>query len=87
MPNLSLDSITGSYKALGRIMKFLHMMQILEILHPLLGYTRGEAKIPFLHVSFRLFMIFIMIDSEPRMQIKPVVFYLFLIYSLLEVTK
>lgn len=79
--------MAGSYKALSRVMKFLHMMQILEILHPLLGYTRGEPLIPFLHVSFKLFMIFIMIDSESRMQVKPVVFYLFLIYSLLEITK
>ena len=81
------ESMAGSYKALGRVMKFLHLMQILEVLHPLLGYTRGEFKIPSLQIGFRLFMIFIMIDSEPRLQTKPVVFYLFLIYSMMEVIK
>ena len=75
----------GSYNAVGRVIKFLHFLQILEIVHPILGYTKGSPFMPALQLSGRLFFIFAMIDAEPRMQTKPAVFYLFLVYSLVEV--
>lgn len=43
--------------------------------------------VPFLQVSGRAFVLFAMIESEPRMQTKPVVFYLFLVWSLIEVVR
>lgn len=79
--------MAGSYKILGPVMKFLHLLQILEIIHPLLSYTGGDWRYPALHVGYKLFMIFMMIDAEPRMQVKPVVFYLFLLYTMVEVAK
>jgi len=81
------DSIKGSYLAVGRVMKFLHFMQLLEIIHPLLGYTAGSPIMPAIQLFGRMFMIFIMIDAEPRMHSDPAVFYLFLVYTIVEVIR
>ena len=68
-------------------MKMLHLLMILEILHPIFGYTKGSAREAALQVGGRNFIIFLMIEAEPRMQEKPVVFYLFVIYILQELIR
>ncbi len=68
-------------------MKFLHLMQILEILHPLMGYTSGSPLMPSIQLMGRCFLIFIMIDCEPRIQTNAAVFGLFLAYSLIEIIR
>ena len=45
------------------------------------------AGIPFLQVTGRNFILFAMIDYEPRMMTKPVVFYLFIIWGVIEVVR
>lgn len=77
----------GSYDSIGSVMKFLHIMQILEVAHLYFGYVKGSAVFPGLQLIYRLFLLFFMIDGEPRMQTKPVVFYLFTIWSLVEVVR
>ncbi len=42
---------------------------------------------PFLQVSGRAITIFLLIDAEPRMHDKPVVFYLFAVYSTIELVR
>lgn len=81
------ESMAGSYKSIGQFVKFLHILQLLEVLHPLLGYTRGSVIYPTLQLLSKWFMIFIMIDGEPRLQNKPPVFYLLIIYSLNEIIR
>ncbi|XP_075979393.1 3-hydroxyacyl-CoA dehydratase 2 isoform X2 [Anticarsia gemmatalis] len=81
------DSIVGTYANVGGAMKFLQLMQYLEVMHPLFGYTRGGILMPFLQVSGRAFVLFAMIEAEPRMQTKPVVFYLFVMWSMIEVVR
>lgn len=81
------DSMAGTYQAVGSAMKFCQLMQILEVMHPLFGYTKGGILPPFMQVSGRSFMLFAMIDAELRMQDKPVVFYLFFVWSLVEVVR
>ena len=71
----------------GNVMKMLHLLMILEILHPIFGYTKGSVKEAALQVGGRNFIIFLMIEAEPRMQEKPVVFYLFVIYILQELIR
>lgn len=62
-------------------------MQFLEVMHPFFNYTEGITKIIFLQVSNRAFVLFCMIDAEPRMQTKPVVFYIFSIWAIVEVIR
>nr|CAD7428231.1 unnamed protein product [Timema monikensis] len=80
----SLDSIEGTYEAVGGPMKFCQLMQFLEVMHPMFGYTKGGFVVPLLQVLGRSIILFCMIDAEPRMHTKPVIFYLFLIWSIVE---
>jgi len=73
------------WKTVGNIFKFLHLLMYLEVLNPLFGYTKGSVVEAALQVTGRNIWIFALIDSEPRMQTKPVVFYLFMTYSIIEI--
>lgn len=81
------DSMEGTYEAVGGAMKFCELMQILEVMHPMFGYTKGSVINPFIQVMGRNIVLFCMIEAEPRMWEKPVVFYLFLIWSLVEIVR
>lgn len=81
------EFIPKTFKMVGNILKMLHLLMILEILHPMFGYTKGSVKEASLQVGGRNFILFAMIEAEPRMQEKPVVFYLFLIYIVIELIR
>ena len=59
----------------------------LEVLHPVFGYTKGSFLKNLAVVGCRNFVIFVLIESEPRMHEKPVVFYLMMIYGALEILR
>lgn len=80
-----LNSMPGTYEAVGNAVKFLQLLQYLEVMHPIFGYTKGSVLIPFLQVTGRNFCLFTMIEFEPRMQPKPAVTYLFIVWSTIEV--
>lgn len=82
-----VDSMTSTYEHVGSAMKFLQLMQFLEVMHPIFGYTKGGVMQPFLQVTGRAIVLFAMIEAEPRMQTKPVVFYLFIIWSSIEIVR
>ncbi|CAG9566309.1 unnamed protein product [Danaus chrysippus] len=84
---LEYDSVADTYEHVGPAMKFLQLMMFLEVMHPMFGYTKGGVLVPFLQVSGRAFILFVMIESEPRMQTKPVVFYLFILWSTIEIVR
>lgn len=81
------DSMKNTYVAVGNPMKFIQLLQFLEVMHPIFGYTKGNVLMPFMQVGGRAFVLFCMIEGEPRMQTKPVVFYLFLVWSTVEVVR
>lgn len=81
------DSMSKIYEAVGNPLKFCQLLQYLEVLHPIFGYTKGGPLVPFFQVTGRNFVLFVMITLEPRMQTKPVVFYVFCIWSLVEVVR
>ena len=74
-----------TYNTVGNAMKFIQLLQFMEVMHPMFGYTKGNPLVAFLQVAGRGFILFCMIEAEPRMQTKPVVFYVFLVWSLVEV--
>lgn len=80
-------SMKETYTAVGNPMKFIQLLQFLEVMHPLFGYTKSSTLISFIQVGGRAFILFGMIEAEPRMQTKPVVFYLFLVWSTVEVVR
>ncbi|XP_054744235.1 very-long-chain (3R)-3-hydroxyacyl-CoA dehydratase [Anastrepha obliqua] len=82
-----MKSIPKAYESVGDAMKFCQLLQYLEVLHPIFGYTKGGALIPFFQVTGRNFILFAMLELEPRMQTKPVVFYVFGIWSCIEIVR
>lgn len=81
------ESMPGTYEAVGNAYKFVQLLQYLEVMHPLFGYTKGGALFPFMQISGRAFVLFAMIDYEPRMMTKPVVFYLFIVWAFIEIIR
>lgn len=82
-----VDSFFGTYDAIGEVMCYLHLLMLLEVVHPLIGYTKGSALMAFLQVAGRVVLLFALLKPEPRMQTKPVVFYLFLVWTAVEVVR
>lgn len=81
---LGHSSVTSMYEHVGSAMKFIQLLQFLEVMHPLFGYTKGGFIIPLIQVGIRNFILFGLIDAEPRLQTKPVVCYLFYIWCSIE---
>lgn len=81
------DSMKDTFAAVGNPFKFIQLLQFLEVMHPLFGYTKNSILVSFMQVGGRAFVLFCMIDAEPRMQTKHVVFYLFLIWSVIEIVR
>lgn len=79
--------IPETYQYVGNAMKFFQLLQFLEVMHPLFGYTRNSMLVPFMQTSGRGFILFAMIEAEQRIQSKPVVFYLFLVWSIIEIVR
>ncbi|XP_003701348.1 3-hydroxyacyl-CoA dehydratase 2 isoform X1 [Megachile rotundata] len=78
-------SMKETYAAVGNAMKFIQLLQFLEVLHSLFRYTKSNTLMSFIQVGGRAFILFCMIEAEPRMQTKPVVFYLFHVWSMVEI--
>jgi len=75
-----------TYDVINIPVKVVQILQFLEVLHPLLGYTNSNVLVCFLQTCGRGFVL-LMIDAEPRIQIKPVVFYLFIAWSTVEIIR
>lgn len=49
----STDSMEGTYAAVGWMMRLCLLTQLLEVLHPIVGYTRGPVFPALAQVGFR----------------------------------
>lgn len=49
---LDYDSVTDTYEHVGSAMKFLQLMQYLEVLHPMFGYTKVRDLISLLDIPY-----------------------------------
>jgi len=81
------EFIPKCYETVGNVFKFLHLLMFLEVLNPLFGYTKGSIFEALIQVCGRNIWLLALIDSEPRMQTKPVVFYLFMTYASVEIIR
>lgn len=78
------ESFHGAYESIHNALKFCQLMQILEIFHPVFGYTKGGVTEAIVQVGGRFVVLFCLIEAEPRIQTKPVIFYLVLSWSVIE---
>lgn len=82
-----VESFPGTYEAVGSAMCFLQLLQYLEVLHNLFGYTSGGVLTALMQMFARSIVLFPLLEGEERMQTKPVVFYLFLTWSFVEIIR
>ena len=82
---LIVDFLPNAYQSVSNALKFCQLMQILEILHPLFGYTKGSVLEAVIQVGGRFIILFGLIEAEPRVQPMPVVFYLIACWSFVEI--
>lgn len=54
---LEYDSVADTYEHVGSAMKFLQLMQYLEVLHPLFGYTKVIFTLHSEKWTFRNFLM------------------------------
>ena len=64
------EFIPKAYATVGDIFKFLHLLMILEILHPMFGYTKGSIMEAFFQVMGRNIWILALIGGEERQETK-----------------
>ncbi|RWS13917.1 very-long-chain (3R)-3-hydroxyacyl-CoA dehydratase-like protein [Dinothrombium tinctorium] len=83
--NNGRESMANIYSVIGSRIKFLFLLQFLEVLHAAIGLTKGSAIFPFIQVGVRAFILFVIIDKQPEMHRKPTVFYILLVWSLVEI--
>lgn len=77
----------NGFKTVGMFMKTSQMMQYFEVLYALVGYTNGSPLFPFLQVTGRNFVLFAYINAEERIQTKPIVLCLFIVWASVEVVR
>jgi very-long-chain (3R)-3-hydroxyacyl-CoA dehydratase len=82
-----LEGVPGAYQSVATVFRLLFIGQSLEILNPLLGVTRGSPFAAMVQIGFRSFLLFALIDAEPRVQDNKSVAFLILTWSVGEVIR
>ncbi|KAL3278146.1 hypothetical protein HHI36_013489 [Cryptolaemus montrouzieri] len=75
------------FETVATPMLIMQGLQLLEIIHPLLGIMKGGALMPLLQISGRCFMLFILNSCDTRIQSHPVTYVLFLVWSGIEIIR
>uniref|UniRef100_A0A1B0DIR5 Very-long-chain (3R)-3-hydroxyacyl-CoA dehydratase n=1 Tax=Phlebotomus papatasi TaxID=29031 RepID=A0A1B0DIR5_PHLPP len=76
-----------AFEAVGKVFKFCQLMQFLEVLHPLFGYTTGGILAPLMQTTGRAIVLFLAIDTDERVQKLTIVTYLFIIWATIELVR
>jgi len=82
-----LEGVPGAYLSVATLCKPLFIVPFLEVLHPILGITRGNPIMPMIQTGVRAFILFAMINAEPRVQDNKSVVALIFIWSMAEVIR
>lgn len=75
------------YDSVGFAVKYLHILQMSEVVLTLLGLKSGDAITGFVQTGGRIFIVMCLIDPEPRLQVQPAVFVLFMVWSSIEIIR
>ncbi|CAL4122238.1 unnamed protein product, partial [Meganyctiphanes norvegica] len=78
------DSMEGTYENVWKMLAMCLVTQFLEVFHCMVGYTKGNVVEAAMQTTMRAVIFFALILSEERMHTKPVVFYLFCVWSTIE---
>lgn len=78
------EAFFGIYKNLGGLFKFLTLLKGLDVWHRVLKFHSGDVWTALFQFVYRLFVIIVLIDSDTKLNERPVVFFLILLYSLMD---
>lgn len=81
------DSMEGTYDNVWKMMSLCLATQFLEVFHNMAGYSKGSVVEALMQTCMRAMIFFCLIQGEERMQTKPVIFYLFLVWSMIELVR
>ncbi|XP_076847053.1 very-long-chain (3R)-3-hydroxyacyl-CoA dehydratase isoform X2 [Brachyhypopomus gauderio] len=82
---LGQDSFYDTFHTIADVMYFCQMLAIIEVINPALGLVRTGLIPTFIQVMGRNFVLFVIFGSLEDMQNKPVVFFVFYLWSSIEI--
>ncbi|KAK4883221.1 hypothetical protein RN001_006540 [Aquatica leii] len=75
------------YDVLGSTIRYLHILQFSEVILLLIGWKPGAFLPSILQIGGRLLIIYLLIEPEPRLQIDSCIFFLYLVWSAVEIIR
>ncbi|KFO97830.1 Very-long-chain (3R)-3-hydroxyacyl-[acyl-carrier protein] dehydratase, partial [Calypte anna] len=81
---LGKDSFYDTFHTIGDMMHFCQTLAIMEIINSLIGLVRSPLAPTVMQVFGRSFILFVILGSLEEMQSKPVVFFIFYFWSIIE---
>ncbi|XP_068616579.1 LOW QUALITY PROTEIN: very-long-chain (3R)-3-hydroxyacyl-CoA dehydratase-like [Brachionichthys hirsutus] len=82
---LGQDSFYDTFHTTADVMYFCQMMAVLEVVNPLLGLVKTGFFPAMIQVAGRNVILFVIFGSLDEMQSKPVVFFVFYLWSIIEI--
>lgn len=84
---INIGSLSLAYQFVEKPLKLCQLASTMEILHSLLGLTKGSIVAPLMQVFGRNFALFAVLSSEDRLHNNSLNWYLFLAWSLVEIVR
>ncbi|XP_056134559.1 very-long-chain (3R)-3-hydroxyacyl-CoA dehydratase-like isoform X2 [Lampris incognitus] len=82
---LGQDSFYDTFNTTADMMYFCQMLALVEVINPLLGLVKTGFFPPMIQVAGRNVLLFVIFGSLEQMQNKPVVFFVFYLWSTIEI--
>ncbi|KAI4880847.1 hypothetical protein NFI96_010992 [Prochilodus magdalenae] len=82
---LGQDSFYDTFHTIADVMYFSQMLAIIEVINPALRLVKTGVMPAFIQVMGRSFILFVILGSLEEMQNKPVVFFIFYLWSGIEI--
>lgn len=82
---LGQDSFYDTFHTIADVMYFCQMLAIIEVINPALGLVKSGVIPAFIQVMGRNVILFVIFGSLEEMQNKPVVFFVFYLWSAIEI--
>uniref|UniRef100_A0A672P1Q9 Very-long-chain (3R)-3-hydroxyacyl-CoA dehydratase n=1 Tax=Sinocyclocheilus grahami TaxID=75366 RepID=A0A672P1Q9_SINGR len=82
---LGQDSFYDTFHTIADVMYFCQMLAIMEVINPAVGLVKTGVMPAFIQVMGRNFILFVIFGTLEDMQNKPVVFFVFYLWSTIEI--
>ncbi|XP_070618404.1 very-long-chain (3R)-3-hydroxyacyl-CoA dehydratase 3 [Erythrolamprus reginae] len=84
---LGKDSFSDTFHMSGDVMYFCQMFALMEIINSLIGLVKAPLAPVCIQIFGRNFILFVVLGSVEEMQSKAVVFFIFYIWSMVEIIR